>query len=427
MKFNRNYSLKLFFVLLFLSLHSSFAWGMEQEDKSVYTHSHKTPDAACKIKALYIDENVLFTIGDRETNKVWERKATRPEDDRYLRLLKEASINYLPNSGKYPNHLMVGVEALFIHSDTQKDPWQYWHLSGEKGAIRDFCSAPPNSLYHPQVSCSLSIKLAEEEKPQEVFIGSGTMCKKEGTSVKPYYCNNSFPILSWIKHDFISLKDNAGAFPHSEIEALNALIKIDYRALFNPILDGNSSLQALIFKFYSNNDICDECQSAIQDFIPKFQAWLTKEFGTNERIIPVTAIAMANHCYGWNGYYKKEGNACKPFQADTILKNTPKGIHTYLKEDIVWQNLEQSKYNTCRFALLKRGEYNPFSGTIPTHKQEQDSALYIYIKQPNIDDLEEHIKPESLERFGILAKGIPEVTSLLEEKQNNVHDKHELK
>ncbi|MBA3813801.1 MAG: hypothetical protein H0X26_04835 [Alphaproteobacteria bacterium] len=412
MKFAQNYTLKICFVFFALSLHSSFAWSMEEDDKRVYTHSHTAPQY---IKALYIDENAFLVIEDGKTVREYPAIKLK-EDSRYLRLLKGASINYTPNSDSNPNHLMIGIEALFTNSNTQTDHWHCWHLSGREGEIRDFCSTPSNSLYYSQIFRSLNTTLAGEEKPQGIFVGSGTLLIKKGNKVVPHNPHSSFPILEWINHQSISRIDAIGPkYPHSEIEALNALITtIDYAKLFN--LQENNRLQALIFKFYSHHDICESCQSAIQEFIPKFQKFLKVQLGMNEITIPVTAIGLVNHCYGKNNYCKKEEEHCKPLKPNTNIKDN--GIKAYLKEGINWNSLPQSHYNTCVFAPLGPGEYKPFSGSIPVLKKEGDPALYIYIKQPNIDDLEEHIDPNFRKYLGFPVEDIPERIHCREEKQN---------
>lgn len=145
----------------------------------------------------------------------------------------------------------------------------------------------------------------------------------------------------------------------------------------------------------------------------------------NDRTISVTAIGLVNHCYGWNGYYRKEENDCKEFKPNTTVNDL--GIQTYLKTGISWKTLKESDYNTCRFPPLGPREYKPFSGSIPVLKQEQEPALYIYVKQPNIDALEKHIDPNFREFLGFPIEGIPEVPHLFEGKQNDAHDKQKLK
>lgn len=76
--------------------------------------------------------------------------------------------------------------------------------------------------------------------------------------------------------------------------------------------------------------------------------------------------------------------------AKTTAKKNQSGqtnINQILKEGIKWEDLPQSKYNNQEFSLHKYGIYEPFDGKIKAFP-----GLYIYIKQPSIEGLEEHLK-----------------------------------
>lgn len=385
---------------------------MEQEDKSVYahSHSHKIHGGPCDIKALYIDENASLVIEDK--GKIWKKEVIRPEDDGYLRLLKEIFVKYEQDS---INHLMVGIEALFINSETQASKWNYWHLIGKEGEIKDFCSKPkkfPESFTCTQKICiypASIIAKAENDK-----------------TVSPDKFKSSYPKLSWINTKFIS--PTWKGYPHSEIQALNALFDIDYVGLFRNIPKEKNTLQALVFKFYSFNDICDDCQSAIQEFIPNFHAALKEQLGMKDENRPITFVGLASHCYSSSHYcsYMEEKRQCVKFN-ELKTSESLSSLSSYLKEGTCWESLEPSKYNPCAFDVLRCKDYKPFSGNIPLTHQIQTPALYIYVKQPTIEGLEQYINPEELKIFGISVKNISEMIHPLEEKQKKSESKKEVK
>ena len=388
--------LRLLFVCLLVLLNSNFVWSMEY-DLDEFTHSH-TRVSPPHMRALYIGETASLITEDREgTGGTWNRPIIRREDDRYLRLLKEAFIAFPGNN--CPNHLMVGIEALFSHSDTKAEKWHYWHLTGTGGHLRDFCSSPLSEDHY------LSIKLEEEDTPQNIVINSRTVLKRITFDSTSYHLDKSFPILSWVDHEFI--QSTFYSYPHSEIEALNAIIKINFHSIFDPIMREKNILQGLVIKFYSYNDICGYCQNAIQCFIPKFQEWINSEFRGEGTIIPVIPVGMANHAYSFCHYYNKEEDCCNECVMNTNINSVDGGIQFYLNEGIIWENLPQSHYNTHGFPLHKLGGYKPFSGIIRALKQEQDPALYIYIKQPSIEGLEDYLKPEYRASFGVKDKDPP--------------------
>lgn len=379
--------LKLLFVFFSIFLNSSFVWSMEY-DLEEFTHSHRSifpPD----IKALYISENA--SLHDREgTNEAWSRPIIRPEDDRYLRLLKEAFIAF-PGYNN-PNHLMVGIEAVFSQSDTKEQRWHYWHLTGREERLRDFCSAPFSDDWRS------SIKLEENVTPQDIVINSGTVLRRITLDPTSYHLDKALPILSWIDHKFI--QTTFYGYSHSEIEALNALVQINFHSIFDPIIRANNFLQGLVIKFYSYHDICDSCQSAIQCFIPKFQQWINNEFKRGEAIIPVTPIGIVSHGYGFCHYYNKKEDSCN----ECVIRKID-NLQDYLNNNVKWRDLPQSHYNTVGFSLHDFGKYKPFPGRVRALKQEQDPALHIYIKQPSIEGLESYLKPEYQEFFGIEDRG----------------------
>jgi hypothetical protein len=375
-----------------------------EHDLEEFTHSH-TRASPPHMRALYIGESASLTVHDREgTDKTWSRLIIRPEDDRYLRLLKNAFLAFPGNNS--PNHLMVGIEALFSQSDTKAGRWHYWHLTGTGEHLRDFCSSPLSEDRY------LSIKLEGEDNPQNIVINSGTVLRRITFDSTSYHLDKSFPILSWVDHEFI--QSTFYSYPHSEIEALNAIIKINFHSIFDPIIRENNILQGLVIKFYSYNDICGDCQNAIQCFIPKFQGWIKEEFGGEEGVLPVTAIGMVNHCFGFNKYYNKEGEICKIKELNAIIKDAVDGIQFYLKEGVIWESLQQSHYNSRKFALHQPGAYKPFSETIHAPRQKQEPVLYIYIKQPDLEDVKGHLNEDGQKQLGIEVMGPPESKVSLE-------------
>ncbi|MBY0293325.1 MAG: hypothetical protein K2W92_08580 [Alphaproteobacteria bacterium] len=386
--------LKLWFVFLFI-LNSSFVWSMidNEEEMLCCTHSH-TSASPPHIKALYIGETASLVTEDREeTGRTWSRPIIRKKDDKYLRLLKEAFIVFPGNNT--PNHLMVGIEALFSQSDTKVGKWHYWQVRNNEGILRDFCSAPSSDGWRSR------IKLKEEETPQDIVVYSGTTLRRITFDSTSYHFDKSFPILSWMDHKFI--QSTHYGYPHSEIDALNTLFHgTDFHFMFDPIIAKNNTLQGIVLKFYSYNDICDGCQNAIQYFVPKFQEEINRKFRIKGELIPVTVIGVANHCYGFSNYYNKESGSCgEPRPLYKTINSDARSGNSKPILNKSWLCLPQNDYNAPLFSLHSLENYIPFSGDIHAPRCEYDPVLCIYIKQPSIEGLEGYLKPEYRALFGI--------------------------